>query len=250
MEKIYSKKNNNKPRIIFISDVHLCMSKPKITKAFLNFLKKEAICVNALYILGDLFEFWIGEDDQKILINLIIKPFINLKKKGVDCFLIKGNRDFLINEKFFYLTGISLLPEKCIIKIYGKKILILHGDTLCKKNFKYHIFKNIKNNLWIQKIFLLLPLFLRKKILFFYIKLKNIKFNNHIQQKIIKDAVIRVFIKYKVNYMIHGHIHNILLQKIKFRNLIFNRFTLGHWDKNGSMIYINRKKINLITFNL
>lgn len=234
---------------LFISDLHLCTSKPKVINAFLKFLNTEVIHSDALYILGDLFEKWIGDDDNQLLHNLTAKSLFSLKKKGIKCYFIYGNRDFLLSDKFIIKSGIIVLPEKLTINIYGKKILILHGDTLCIDDIKYQLFRKIMKKLWIKNIFLFLPLFLRKNIVNIFYK-KNKKINLKKQINVNKKEIIRIIKKYKVKFIIHGHTHKESIHIIKIKNTLVKRFVLNNWKKKGSFIKISKNKILLNSFYL
>ena len=148
----------NKNKTYFISDLHLDPSRPHLFKLFYEFIEKIRPDAEALYILGDLFEFWIGDD----IIDLPIgKPFLpvieklkTLSDSGVKLYFIQGNRDFLIGEAFMKRIGGTLLPDEQVIDLYGTKALIMHGDTLCTDDKSYQLMRKIFR-LWIvQKIYL------------------------------------------------------------------------------------------------
>ena len=125
---------------IFVSDIHLCESRPSITDAFIGFLDEIANQSEALYILGDLFEYWIGDDCNQH--ENIIEAVKRLTDRQIKVFLMHGNRDFLIGPFFEKRTGAILLEDPTLIEIYGKKILLSHGDSLCVDDLEYQIFKN------------------------------------------------------------------------------------------------------------
>lgn len=230
---------------LFISDLHLSHNHPKITRAFFTFLNKRAIYADALYILGDLFELWIGDDDNQFLHAKVASELLKIKNQGVPCYFIHGNRDFLIGKNFADQSGIILLPQEIFIKLYGKKILILHGDILCTDDVKYQFFRYFMHQNWIKNLFLSLPLFIRKYIVsYLFFKKKNLK-------KLIDvnvDTVINFIKKYEVSYMIHGHTHKASINNINILNT--KRIVLGAWYKKGSMVEVNTKSIILIEFIL
>ncbi len=117
--------------IYFISDLHLSESHPKITTLFLQFMQQKAPLAEAVYILGDLFDFWIGDDEQSPLIDEVKQAIRTLTASGVKCYFICGNRDFLIGKRFARETGMEILPDYQLLDLYGKKTLLCHGDTLC-----------------------------------------------------------------------------------------------------------------------
>lgn len=126
---------------LFISDLHLTPSRPDITECFVTFMRTEATKADALYVLGDLFEFWIGDDDNTPFADQIRAEFKALTDAGVPTFFIQGNRDFLLGKRFCKETGMTLLDDVCTIDLYGQKAVILHGDTLCIDDVKYQEFR-------------------------------------------------------------------------------------------------------------
>ncbi|MDF3008285.1 MAG: UDP-2,3-diacylglucosamine hydrolase, partial [Enterobacter kobei] len=116
---------------LFIADLHLQTEEPAITAGFLRFLAGTAQKADALYILGDLFEAWIGDDDPNPLHRQIAAALKALTDSGVPVYFLHGNRDFLLGQRFARESGMTLLPEEKVLELYGKRLLILHGDTLC-----------------------------------------------------------------------------------------------------------------------
>ncbi|WMY96552.1 MAG: UDP-2,3-diacylglucosamine diphosphatase [Arsenophonus sp.] len=238
--------------ILFIADLHLQEKKSDITIGFLRFLKNQATQAQALYILGDFFHYWIGDDDPNILHKAIAYELKKLYEKGVLCYFIHGNRDFLLGKTFAKKSRMILLPKEKVIKLYGHQILILHGDILCTNDISYQRYRKRIRNRCLQKIFLDLPLsirhFLAKKIR------KNSQSVSLLKQKYITDVnektVIEKFKKYKVDWIIHGHTHRPGIHKIIINGKILHRGVLGEWQKNGSAIKITNKTIELINFSL
>lgn len=236
--------------IFFISDVHICPTKSIITNNFIRFLKYCLIHADALYILGDLFEVWIGDDDPEPLYNKIAIELQKLKKNGIPCYFIHGNRDFLLGKNFANKSGIKFLPEQTILKLYDHYIFILHGDTLCTDDKIYQLFRYKVHNLFIQKLFLSLPLFLR---LIIASKIRSYsKKNNHYKSKFIMDVNLKTIEKIiscnNIHYIIHGHTHKPGIHKIYLNNKIIYRIVLSSWHDKNSMIKINKNKIELILF--
>ena len=128
---------------LFIADLHLSDQRPEITKLFVNFLKNEARHCRALYILGDLFEAWLGDDCILPAYQEIIQQLKELTDSDVKIYFIHGNRDFLIGQHFSELSGCQLLDESTIITIDEKRYLIMHGDTLCTDDIKYQQFRSM-----------------------------------------------------------------------------------------------------------
>lgn len=238
---------------LFISDVHLCHTKPKTIRAFFKFLKK-AIYADSLYILGDLFEFWMGDDDHKDLHKDVASALLKIKYMGIPCFFIHGNRDFLIGQHFIEHSGITVLPQEIVIKLYGKKILILHGDTLCTNDLKYQFFRYFSHKLWIKNFFLSLPLFFRKLIVS-CVRIDSKKYNYYnISKNSIIDVnqktVINFIKKHQISFIIHGHTHRLFVQNFNILKFNTKRIVLGNWEKQGSMVKISPKTIKLTVFPL
>src|SRR3954464_12045597 len=119
-------------RALFISDLHLTSERPASNEAFFAFLEREASGATGLYILGDLFEFWVGDDDLSDPLNAIVAGFLaNTVNSGTPVHLMHGNRDFLMADKFCQASGATLLPDPTVLNLYGKPTLLMHGDTLC-----------------------------------------------------------------------------------------------------------------------
>ncbi|CAD83374.1 UDP-2,3-diacylglucosamine hydrolase [Candidatus Blochmanniella floridana] len=242
--------------ILFIADVHLCNTKPKIIHGFLNFLYNHAMQAQALYILGDLFEVWLGDDEKNIMHMTIAKGLQSLHKKKVPCYFIRGNHDFLLGPKYANLCDMILLPDSQVLKLpSGKNVVILHGDTLCIDDKSYQRLRNFLHCQILQKIFLSLPLSMRLYIFncarTFCIKYKKYKLKQNLHIKL--QTVIDMLIKNQSKILIHGHTHQPAIHNIQIsENISFKRIVLGQWNKYGSVATINEKNddINLIHFPL
>lgn len=237
--------------ILFISDIHLCVKKPNITNGFFNFLNHRAIYAKALYILGDLFEIWLGDDACDLFHISIANTLKTLKKKNIPCYFIHGNHDFLLGQKYANLCGINLLPTTKILELSsGKRIVILHGDILCIKDISYQKFRKYLHHFKTKKFFLSLPISMRSYIFnmisFYCIKSQKYKKNNNVSINL--TAVTEILTKNKAEIIIHGHTHQSGIYKIyNSKKNVFSRIVLGAWNKNGSMIEINEKDNNNIT---
>ena len=192
---------------LFIADLHLQTEEPAITAGFLRFWHGEARQADALYILGDLFEAWIGDDDPNPLHREMAVAIKSLVDSGVPCFFIHGNRDFLIGKRFARESGMQLLPEEQVLTLYGRRVLIMHGDTLCTDDPGYLAFRAKVHTPWIQKLFLALPLFIRRRIAQ---KMRSdSKAANSSKSMEIMDvnprAVVEVMEKHQVQWLIHNH---------------------------------------------
>ncbi|MDP8101881.1 UDP-2,3-diacylglucosamine diphosphatase [Phocoenobacter atlanticus] len=221
----------------FISDLHLSESQPEITQHFLQFLEKKAPLAKALYILGDLFDFWIGDDEQSELITTITQALNNLAQQGTKSYFICGNRDFLIGKDFAKKSKITLLPDYQLIDLFGKKTLLCHGDTLCIDDINYQKFRKTVHRKWIQKLFLYLPLGLRINIAN---KIRNkSRLDKQSKAYEIMDVntpfTTKIVQKYQAEWLIHGHTHKQDIHYCKFSNKsdrLFTRIVLGDWHKD------------------
>ena len=235
---------------LFIADLHLQTEEPAITAGFLRFLQGEARSADALYILGDLFEAWIGDDDPNPLHREIAAAIKALVDSGVPCFFIHGNRDFLLGKRFARESGMTLLPEEQVLDLYGRQVLIMHGDTLCADDTGYLAFRAKVHTPWIQTLFLALPLFIRNRIA---AKMRaGSKAANSSKSLSIMDvnpqAVIEVMEKHRVQWLIHGHTHRPDVHTLSANGEPAHRVVLGAWHTEGSMVKITPDGIELIPF--
>ena len=234
---------------LLISDVHLSPHHPKISEAFFNFLKNEAADSTSLYILGDLFEAWIGDDDREPLSRKVILSLRNLTEQGVTVYLMQGNRDFLYGKKFAAQTGCKLLSDHHVLSYPNKTVLLLHGDTLCTADKQYQRFRLIARSPLLRFILTNLPITFRQKIAEI-LRSKSKKLNANKSENIMDvsiSEVDRIMDKYNANIMIHGHTHRPRIHEQQFGK----RFVLGDWDKNGWFICIsNEENFDLISFKI
>lgn len=149
---------------LFIADLHLCVEEPAITAGFLRFLAGGPQGRCAVYS-GDLFEAWIGDDDPNPLHHQMAAAIKAVSDSGVPCYFIHGNRDFLLGKRFARESGMTLLPEEKVLELYGRRVLIMHGDTLCTDDAGYQAFRAKVHKPWLQTLFLALPLFVRNALL-------------------------------------------------------------------------------------
>lgn len=248
--------------ILFISDLHLGPSYPKITDCLLRFLEDEAPKASALYVLGDLFEFWIGDDDLTPLHQTVIAAFQALSEKGVPLYFIHGNRDFMIGKAFAKTAGITLLPEHFVMDLFGTPTLIMHGDTLCIQDESYQKYRKKVHNPVLQFFYSCLPLSFRRKI-GDKIRKRSEEKKGKVQSSpimdVCQDEVIRVMSEEGVTQLIHGHthrpdIHVVPLkidhgddQKHSQEDHQGRRIVLGDWFTQGSVLRCNEDGCTLET---
>lgn len=235
---------------LFIADLHLCTEEPAITAGFLRFLAGEARQADALYILGDLFEAWIGDDNPNPLHREMAAAIKAVVDSGVPCFFIHGNRDFLIGKRFARESGMTLLPQEKVLNLYGRRVLILHGDTLCTDDAGYQAFRAKVHQRWLQTLFLALPLCIRKRVAA-RMRADSKAANSSKSLEIMdvnKHAVIAEMEKHHVQWLIHGHTHRPDVHPLTANGEPAFRVVLGAWHHEGSMVKVTPDDVELIAF--
>ena len=228
---------------LFISDLHLCASRPKITLAFLRFLQDIATTARSLYILGDLFEYWAGDDDlDDPCHKSITAAFQALANAGVSVYLMHGNRDFLIADDFCKATKVTLLSDPSLIHLNGKNILLSHGDSLCLDDTAYQDFRRQVRNIQWQSNFLSQPLLERKR------QIEVIR-QQSTQEKSRKTAEIMDVNEQAVEALltaydypelfIHGHTHRPCKHQVEVNGHQSIRWVLGDWYEQGSYLALD-----------
>tara|TARA_A200000113_G_scaffold216231_1_gene221330 strand:- start:19227 stop:19937 length:711 start_codon:yes stop_codon:yes gene_type:complete len=231
----------------FISDIHLEPIENNRTLAFNNFLEKASDRYEALYILGDLFEYWIGDDEDNLTISNIKKNLSRLADQGVSLFFIHGNRDFLIGNKFASDTNIKILDDMHIINLNNKKIMLSHGDAFCTDDTDYQKFKNeTRNSSWI-KSFLKKPLDER---LFIAddMRSKSKSANSNKPENIMDTnpkAIEESVIKNEIDILIHGHTHR---PEVKYFANGSIKVVLGSWEDKGWVFEYDSNHFDLRSF--
>lgn len=235
---------------LFIADLHLSPTEPAITAGFLHFLAGPARHADALYILGDLFEAWIGDDDPEPLHHTVASALHALVEAGVPCYFIHGNRDFLLGARFARASGMALLPEEVELYLYGQRVLIMHGDTLCTDDAGYQQFRARVHQPWLQKLFLALPLWWRKRIAG-RMRASSKAANRSKSEAIMDvnaDAVQSAFERHGVQWLIHGHTHRPTVHTLDINGKAASRAVLGAWHSEGSMVKVSETGVELTTF--
>lgn len=234
-------------KTLFISDLHLEEQRPDITELFLKFLETYTTNADALYILGDFFEAWIGDDDQTVFHQSIIDALHNASQRGLPIFIMHGNRDFLLGKKFLRAAGCQLLPDEHVINLYGTPTLLMHGDTLCTLDTNYLAFRKKTRKWWVQKLFLLKSLEKRRAVAD---KMRSASREytsttpTHIMD-VTQAEVERVMLKHKVQHLIHGHTHRPDVHSFTLNQDAATRTVLGPWHEHGSVLVCenNGKKV-------
>lgn len=223
---------------LFVSDLHLCSSRPASTTLFEKFLR-DAQAAQALYILGDLFEYWAGDDDlDDAFHRTLIAQIKTVADGGVQVFLLHGNRDFLIGENFLSASAVTLLPDPSLINLYGTPTLLMHGDTLCTDDVAYQHFRaEVRDPDW-QTQFLATPLATRKaQIAALRQQSQAAKAEKSAE---IMDthptAVADVLRAYGYPRLIHGHTHRPALHHESVDGHVCERWVLPDWYAGGGYL--------------
>lgn len=235
------------PHTLFIADLHLSAERPDITDCLITFLQEKATEADALYVLGDLFEYWIGDDDVSPFSTQIANAFKALSDTGTPVFFIHGNRDFLIGKKFTRRAGMKLLPEQSVVNLYGTNTLIMHGDELCTRDVVYQKFRKKARGWWWPRLMLSLPLSARRRIA------ENGRKESQNNQKnlnaeimdVTEQEVIDSMINHGVRRMIHGHTHRPNVHRVDLGKTDAQRIVLGDWYEQGSVLKVEKSGFEL-----
>ena len=238
------------PHTLFISDLHLSEDQPHITQLFLNFARNTATQADALYILGDLFEYWAGDDDLNTPFHQqIISAIRDVSRQGTPVFIMHGNRDLLMDEQLAKDCQATILPDPTLIDLYGTPTLLTHGDALCTDDIEYQAFrKQVREPAW-RNNFLSLPLAQRKATIEQLRKMSE-------EQKQTKamdimdvnlEAVAEQFRSHHYPRMIHGHTHRQKHHLHSVDGKSCDRWVLGDWHTTGNALRCDATGCSYIT---
>jgi len=223
---------------LFISDLHLSAERPVIVALFQKFLKERAINADALYILGDLFEVWLGDDYCEPGIEPVLQALKDFSDSGKPLFVLHGNRDFLMGHDFEKHTGSKILADPSIINVANQQALITHGDTLCTDDTAYMAFRNMVRNPDWQSDFLSRPI--EERITF--ARQARSESISQTQQKpmdimdVNQNAVEQVMSEHRIELLIHGHTHRPATHQFTYKGKSLTRIVLGDWYAQGSVL--------------
>ncbi|WP_226704412.1 UDP-2,3-diacylglucosamine diphosphatase [Microbulbifer elongatus] len=218
-----------------ISDLHLDESRPAITRAFFNFLEGPAAGADALYILGDFFEVWIGDDDDAPLAEEVARQLKSYSDKGTALYLMHGNRDFLLGEDYARRCGATLLPDPSLVILADQPVLLMHGDSLCTLDQEYMAFRQQARNPEWQQALLAKPLQERRQIAA-QIRSVSKSMNSRKAEDIMDvtaDEVEKVMRDHQVHTLIHGHTHRPARHQLTIDGKPAERIVLGDWGELG-----------------
>ena len=236
----------------FISDLHLDPKCPAIIQAFYRFLDKISMNpqTESLYILGDFFEVWLGDDDDTPAYSEIKVALRNAADRGVNTFIMHGNRDFLLGESFCRAVGAELISEPTIVTVDGQSLLLMHGDSLCTRDIDYMQFrKQVRNHQW-QRQFLAQSLADRR----LYVAAARQQSKSLTQRKaedimdVTPAAVEKIFVEHSVKTLVHGHTHRPARHQHNVNGKAYERIVLGDWDKYGWYLVSEKGQLTLEKF--
>lgn len=234
-------------RTLFISDLHLDARLPHLTDLFTHFMREQIGDADALYILGDLFEVWVGDDDNRPEIEQFIQIIADVVSSGVSVYVMHGNRDFLIGKDFAQRTGCTLLEDPTVIDLYGQPTLLLHGDSLCTADVEHQKSRVILRSPAWQQAFLQESLDSRIEKAQAYRNMSR----SHLQNDsnaiidVDEDTVKAHMHTHHVSQMIHGHTHRPAVHQVDLETGPARRIVLGDWDKTGSVLVCNQQGCQL-----
>ena len=223
---------------LFISDLHLSGERENITKLFINFLDQRASNADALYILGDLFEVWPGDDMIQPDYEESIAKMKQLADNGLPLFIMQGNRDFLMAEKFAEVSGATLIEDPTVIDLYGTPTLLMHGDTLCSDDIDYQMFRTMVRDPRWKEDFFAKP---NEERLAMTSKYRNISKTETARKKmevmdVNQQTVEQVMLEKNIHQLIHGHTHRPAIHDFIVDNKNMKRIVLGDWFEQGSVL--------------
>jgi UDP-2,3-diacylglucosamine hydrolase len=236
---------------LFISDLHLSEERPAANEQFIGFLEGKARSAGALYILGDFFEYWIGDDDLEAPFNAVMAGLLRgLTRQGVPVHLMHGNRDFLIGEGFCRATGAVLLPDPCVVEVEGGKTLLAHGDTLCTDDHDYQAWRRIARSGEWQREFLAKPREERRRlILGLREKSKAVIEAKPAEIMDVNDAaVVEALRAHGVRRLVHGHTHRPGRHGHLVGGRPCERWVLPDWYGPGGYLEIGAGEPRLVHF--
>ena len=235
---------------LFISDLHLSDERPEITALFSLFLQNDAARARALYILGDLFEVWLGDDAVLPAYQPVLDGLRALTASGVPVYVMHGNRDFLIGERFVELSGCRLLEDPTVIELDGKRTLLMHGDTLCTDDAEYQRFRTQVRNPDTQRQFLALPINERIAVAKHYRQESRERSRSKTEEimDVNQGAVMDIMRRHGVYQLIHGHTHRPAVHSFALDNHSAQRIVLGDWYEQASILRCSLGKCRLETY--
>jgi len=226
------------PCTLFIADLHLDPDRPEITALFLDFLARRGRQAEALYILGDLFEAWVGDDDDSELNRAVCRELSVCAESGTAVYVMHGNRDFLLGERFARQANCTLLDDPARIELYGTPTLLMHGDLLCTDDTEYQTFRTLARSAAWQEELLSKTLAERRAIADEMRRVSREKTGGKPEaiMDVNPDAVAGHMAKHGTTLLIHGHTHRPAVHNLVIDGRPAQRIVLGDWYEQGSVL--------------
>ena len=225
---------------LFISDLHLDDRRPETTALLQEFLQHQAATADALYILGDLFEFWLGDDVPSKCAIEVATALATLKNHGVPIYFMPGNRDFLLQDDYAKQAGLTLLAEEHVIDLYGEQVLLMHGDSMCTDDVPYQQFRSlVRNPAWQQEFLAKTPP--ERLQIALQARDASAEHKGNVEMQIMdvnQDQVTAAFERHGVHRMIHGHTHRPARHDLQINGEAAERIVLGDWYTQGSVLRV------------
>ncbi len=230
--------NPDRRKTLLVSDLHLDPATPEIARQFVDFLRNEARAARALYILGDLFEVWLGDDDPDPAVRSIVTELRALRDAGVPTYFIHGNRDFLIGSRFAAETGCTLLDDGTIVDLHGERVLLMHGDVLCTADTSYQRLRKILRNPLTLFVLRHLGLETRRKLG------RKLRAGSQMHvgataaeiMDVTPSEVVDSLRRARVSTLVHGHTHRPAIHSLEVDGSPARRIVLGDWHQQGSVL--------------
>ena len=236
----------------FISDLHLSAERPAITEAFERFLTTTAAGADALYILGDFVDAWIGDDDDSDFAARLKETLADYADAGTPVRFMHGNRDFLIGEDFAQAAHLELLPDPTVVDLYGKPVLLMHGDSLCTGDLEYMQFRQqVRSPQW-QAGVLAMPLAQRRQMAA-QLRAQSKSMSSMKAEDIMDvspEEVLKVLRQHHVTTLIHGHTHRPNRHALNLDGTPGERIVLGDWEQQGWYLQATPEATVLVDFEI
>tara|TARA_B100000214_G_scaffold290404_1_gene220115 strand:- start:237 stop:959 length:723 start_codon:yes stop_codon:yes gene_type:complete len=231
---------------IFISDLHLDKTRPNVINYFIKFIENQSVTMDNLYILGDFVESWVGDDDPADGITDAFELLKSISKK-TKIYFMHGNRDFMISSKICNKYGMELIDDPTIVNLYNRRILLMHGDTLCVDDIKYQEFRQlVRNKSWQLQMMekpleerLMLADALRNK------SMDETTHKNEFIMDVNEEEVKKCFRDSGAEIIIHGHTHRPMVHEVEIDKRKYKRAVLGDWGSKSHVIILNEKNFEL-----
>jgi len=228
---------------VFISDLHLHPAESKIEARFNDFIAWAAVNTKAVYILGDFFHAWSGDDGMDDWSRSIASQLKGLSEQRVALYYLHGNRDFLLGQDFAKAAGMTILPEPYVIELGDSKVLLVHGDRYCTNDLSHQRFRRITRSPWFARLFLRLPLHFRKRMV---AKVRQHSQENYSktaeQMDIVLEPMLSHMVEHGLTILIHGHTHKPGLSNHLYNSGEYKQYVLSDWDDSPQMLCYYKSK--------